>query len=150
MGFPLWTLDHSNEPSNVRTFVYSLFHMHLDLVLPPFWMHCRVNVATPIIVSTHSCMFKVLVAKQQSRVQFKLVTSVMHSVPVNGGIEGKLNVQCHFPLQVWVRLWYDLAGWCWLYWEWIMPRLLLKQGDWVSQLSPLWRCGYLLFWYSFL
>ena len=28
MGFPLRTLDPLNEPSNVRTFVYSLTHTH--------------------------------------------------------------------------------------------------------------------------
>jgi len=31
-----------------------------------------------------------------------------------------------------------------------MPRLLLKQGNWVPQLCPFWRCSNLLFWYSFL
>jgi len=111
--------------------------------LSDIWIgHCiwHVSQAFPHVSALRSDSLAMRVMKLT--ILFKSVTTVVYVyVLVCGGALFKIEllssqnfIQYHFPLQVWVRLWSDLAGWCWLFWGWIMPSLLLKQRNWVSQL----------------
>jgi len=105
--------------------------------LSDIWIgHCiwHVSQAFPHVSALRSDSLAMRVMKLT--ILFKSVTTVVYVyVLVCGGALFKIEllssqnfIQYHFPLQVWVRLWSDLAGWCWLYWEWIMPSLLLHRG----------------------
>ena len=135
-----WKPPHSCKKSQAPPYSFSWMCRSFRYLLSDIWIgHClwRVSQVFPHVSALGSDSLAMRVIKLT--ILFKSVTTVVYvCILVCGKALFKVEplslqnfIQYHFPLQVWVWLWADLAGWCWLYWEWIMPSLLLQQGNWI-------------------